>query len=132
MQSNAHMRSSFLLVLLKVSAAAGSLPPLAPLSRGLLVTAKGWCPPELVAALREDAISLEKSGAFRTAGLSNTAKGDISQQKFGAADRAICTITAGLGGDRAARKEFDSRLAGVIQACPSPLGGGGAVLFCVG
>jgi hypothetical protein len=122
MQSNAHMRSSFLLVLLKVSAAAGSLPPLAPLSRGLLVTAKGWCPPELVAALREDAISLEKSGAFRTAGLSNTAKGDISQQKFGAADRAICTITAGLGGDRAARKEFDSRLAGVIQACGEELG----------
>ena len=75
-------------------------------ARGAVFEARSWLSADLTSRLRADAASLLADGAFRSSGLSNTARGEQGDQGFGANDRSVLAVTPELGGDVSARAEF--------------------------
>ena len=72
-------------------------------ARGAVYEARSWISADLTSRLRADGASLLADGAFRSSGLSNTARGE---QGFGENDRSVLAITPELGGDVSARAEL--------------------------
>ena len=106
------MKAAAFFALASASSSAAAL-PLDALARGQLVVMRDWLPRDLTDRLRADAYSLRENGAFKSSGLSNTAKGGITKQGFDRSDRAVVPITPDLGGDLKARAAFATRLASV-------------------
>ena len=75
-------------------------------ARGAVYEARSWLSADLTSRLRADGASLLAGGAFRSSGLSNTARGEQGAQGFGANDRSVLAITPELGGDVSARAEL--------------------------
>ena len=92
----------------------------APISSGCIFTTTTYFPDTLVARLRADALALERAGEFAASGLSDAARGRT--QGFGDADRIVRVITANLGGDRDARREFQQHLDALRCAAGAALG----------
>ena len=105
-----------LLVQLVTASASATVLPLDALARGQIIAVKDWLPRDVTDRLRADAQALREAGAFKSSGLSNTAKGDKTKQGFGRSDRSVVPITPDLGGDRDVRSDFAKRLAGVQEA----------------
>ena len=95
------------------SCGLAAIPPTATTSRyesvarGAVYESKGWLSADLTSRLRADGASLLAKGAFRSSGLSNTARGD---QGFGASDRSVLAITPELGGDVSSRAELEQQI----------------------
>ena len=75
-------------------------------ARGAVYEARSWLSADLTSRLRADGASLLADGAFRSSGLSNTARGEQGDQGFGENDRSVLAITPELGGDVSARAEL--------------------------
>ena len=94
------------------------------IASGQVHVERGWIPPDLVAALKEDAEYLHNAGMFSADGLTNNALKKGQQGFSTAADRQ--TFRAGDWGDsignRDARLEFARRMAELKQELASGLG----------
>ena len=83
------------------------LPLLRSLRRGGLVVKEHFLGEALLDALREDIGSLEAEGAFTRSGLTPRQVHADAESLFGEADRQVCVVTPGLGGNRVCRSKMD-------------------------
>ena len=89
-----------------------------PIMEGSIFTTRTLIPPQLVESLRADALALEVAGQFSPSGLSTA----HAAQVFGDADRLVCKVILGLGGDYDARREFKRHLEALCHAAGAALG----------
>ena len=91
-----------------------------PLLNGSIFTTRLLVPLPLLAALRADALALEKAGQFAPSGLTKAVLAE--HQQFGNADRLVCRVTPNLGGDGDAWRSFKRHLDELRQAVGTTLG----------